>query len=626
MLNEEDAFHILMDARQGYLIPGIPLRIKASPIEPSVPCFYVISAQNNQPLEKRKRRKNNMSETQDLNRSTRDDEQQEQQQVHGRQETNLQERVEKHLRLETREARREQENLKAARSQANDAVCETSALKSSLASSTPLQDHDGSSMLFHTGVKMGDAHGAKPKPRLISVKYQGYHGKNSDFWWSESHGGHYGVVVRAMAKVPRKTRAKLKATSSSGSFPSGAESVSSRYSGSKAASLRDRKHGFAGKQFSLIYRERIEKGTIFNKRKSALSNEDVKKLLVPVVPSLVQFWPDPSPLIKNTTVMTQDLIDLKAEEEAVIIDKALIAYKEKAVDCKVENFNSFQESTESVIKESCHVSHDLNTDQAINRTEFDEPATKTHQPPGFLNVLQEQEVFNIPSFYDSFTPSMSLIDDKQMEAMTWQSSEEPLFPEDTAMLPLIREKDRSSFSQLPREMNVIRVDSMTCVSTATTSEADEYAFRKDDCLGVRERRSCVPIHRRDSLLDESIEEVRMAVPQIEDEDQLIGGTQVIDGDLVVDGDASFNNLHIKGNLVVEGEIKGQLVTERGKADYAEWFGFLSAKDQQSISCGHVVQLRSPQQRITLNTSDPGCGPILIISTSPSVAAGKPLER
>lgn len=97
------------------------------------------------------------------------------------------------------------------------------------------------------------------------------------------------------------------------------------------------------------------------------------------------------------------------------------------------------------------------------------------------------------------------------------------------------------------------------------------------------------------------------------------------------------------------------MTKAGEADYAEWFGFLSApslsgiedkigvsaevekqmnekaqcakrSDERQIQAGDVVQLRSPEQKITLDTSHPDCGPILVVSTSPSVAAGKPKDK
>jgi len=97
------------------------------------------------------------------------------------------------------------------------------------------------------------------------------------------------------------------------------------------------------------------------------------------------------------------------------------------------------------------------------------------------------------------------------------------------------------------------------------------------------------------------------------------GDVSINGDLVVDGELSVRNLHVKGNLLVEGSISGQLVTPPGSADYAEWFAFLD-KDE-NIGPGMVIQLRSPEQKITLDTS--GSGPHMVVSTTPSVAAGVP---
>jgi len=95
----------------------------------------------------------------------------------------------------------------------------------------------------------------------------------------------------------------------------------------------------------------------------------------------------------------------------------------------------------------------------------------------------------------------------------------------------------------------------------------------------------------------------------------------VEGDLTVDGETIVRNLHVKGNLLVEGCISGQLVTPPGAADYAEWFAHLDPNEK--IMPGMVVQLRSPEQKITLDTS--GHGPHLIVSTTPSVAAGVPLS-
>ena len=95
----------------------------------------------------------------------------------------------------------------------------------------------------------------------------------------------------------------------------------------------------------------------------------------------------------------------------------------------------------------------------------------------------------------------------------------------------------------------------------------------------------------------------------------------VEGDLVIEGRLAVNKLHVKGDLVVDGSISGQLVTRPGAADYAEWFAYLNK--QECIEPGMVVQLRSPQQKITLDTS--GEGPHMVVSTQPSVAAGVPKD-
>lgn len=93
--------------------------------------------------------------------------------------------------------------------------------------------------------------------------------------------------------------------------------------------------------------------------------------------------------------------------------------------------------------------------------------------------------------------------------------------------------------------------------------------------------------------------------------------QVFDGSVVIEGD-----------LRVRGVVYGQLCSKPRCADYAEWFRWaedhLEFKDEKVIGSpppGSVTQLRSPEQKLTLDTS--GEGPCLIVSTSPSVAAGVP---
>lgn len=98
-----------------------------------------------------------------------------------------------------------------------------------------------------------------------------------------------------------------------------------------------------------------------------------------------------------------------------------------------------------------------------------------------------------------------------------------------------------------------------------------------------------------------------------------GGLQV-HGDAVFKSDLWVRNLHVMGTLTVEGGINGQLVTPPEAADYAEWFEKLNP--DELIEPGDVVQLRSPEQKITRDTS--GLGPFLVVSTAPSVAAGVPL--
>lgn len=91
-------------------------------------------------------------------------------------------------------------------------------------------------------------------------------------------------------------------------------------------------------------------------------------------------------------------------------------------------------------------------------------------------------------------------------------------------------------------------------------------------------------------------------------------------------------LRVRGDVHVDGFIFGQLATAPKAADYAEWFqwddrhlDFAANGDVVgSPPPGTVTQLRSPEQKLTLDTTG-GAGPVLIVSTSPSVAAGIPVD-
>jgi hypothetical protein len=93
----------------------------------------------------------------------------------------------------------------------------------------------------------------------------------------------------------------------------------------------------------------------------------------------------------------------------------------------------------------------------------------------------------------------------------------------------------------------------------------------------------------------------------------------VEGDACFRGDLRVRSLHVQGSLTVEGGINGQLVTPPEAADYAEWFGKVDPAER--IEAGDVVQLQSPAQKVSKRTD--GEGPILVVSTKPSVAAGVP---
>mmetsp|Transcript_12383 Transcript_12383/g.16682 ORF Transcript_12383/g.16682 Transcript_12383/m.16682 type:complete len:687 (+) Transcript_12383:154-2214(+) len=83
-------------------------------------------------------------------------------------------------------------------------------------------------------------------------------------------------------------------------------------------------------------------------------------------------------------------------------------------------------------------------------------------------------------------------------------------------------------------------------------------------------------------------------------------------------------VRIAGDLRVEGTVYGVLTSRPRCADYAEYFEWDTAEALNPPPKGSVVRLKSPEQKLTLNTN--GDGPCLIVSTSPSVAAGVPSSK
>ena len=81
------------------------------------------------------------------------------------------------------------------------------------------------------------------------------------------------------------------------------------------------------------------------------------------------------------------------------------------------------------------------------------------------------------------------------------------------------------------------------------------------------------------------------------------------------------DLRVHGDLFVEGYVHGRLVTPEGAADYAEWLP-RRAGETQAVP-GTVVRL-ADDATWTRNTRGPG--PCLVVSTSPSLAAGVPSDR
>lgn len=120
-------------------------------------------------------------------------------------------------------------------------------------------------------------------------------------------------------------------------------------------------------------------------------------------------------------------------------------------------------------------------------------------------------------------------------------------------------------------------------------------------------------------------------------------------DIVLNG-----NLRVRGDIICEGRVFGQFITGPRQADYSEWFkwhddhlpapqatvaavhdepataqaeatmpSLAAASRNKPPPPGSVVRLRPPEQVLTLDTNGPG--PCMIVSTSPSLAAGVPVE-
>jgi len=94
----------------------------------------------------------------------------------------------------------------------------------------------------------------------------------------------------------------------------------------------------------------------------------------------------------------------------------------------------------------------------------------------------------------------------------------------------------------------------------------------------------------------------------------IAQTKVFHGDLIVEG-----SIRARGDVEcgAHGVLRGRLETRQ--ADYAEWFPAASPKGSARMVPGTVVQYQAGGRALSLDTS--GQGPIMVVSTDPSVTGG-----
>uniref|UniRef100_A0A7S3NIV6 Uncharacterized protein n=1 Tax=Aureoumbra lagunensis TaxID=44058 RepID=A0A7S3NIV6_9STRA len=80
----------------------------------------------------------------------------------------------------------------------------------------------------------------------------------------------------------------------------------------------------------------------------------------------------------------------------------------------------------------------------------------------------------------------------------------------------------------------------------------------------------------------------------------------------------YGHVNVRGDIEVDGGLYGRLATATRRQDWAEWF---ECEENVEMGGGTVVRLKSPEQKLTLNTH--GDGPILVVSERAAVAAGVP---
>ena len=90
-----------------------------------------------------------------------------------------------------------------------------------------------------------------------------------------------------------------------------------------------------------------------------------------------------------------------------------------------------------------------------------------------------------------------------------------------------------------------------------------------------------------------------------------------------DDDTIFlGSMRVSGDVTVAGNIYGRVVTPPEAADYAEWFPWRveDLRSGKRLGPGTVVQLANGNE-LSLDTS--GAGACMVVSTTPSIAAGVP---
>lgn len=563
-LSIEEAFNVLYEAYEGYLETSIPLRVKASPIEPSIQCFYVVDPKHFNHVGKSLESISNLSSQHVAEKSStvelkrrrigeRTDEQCRAKAMDRSDVTmmayptsdsscstssanqmtyrakNLSDRVFKHLNLETEEALREQSNLRLARAQSS-----ATPMTPSVSLST------GNGKLLPLSISHASTRGASSTSiaslSLISIKYQGFHGKNTEYWLSPKHDYKLGIVARAMAKVPRKTRAKETLMNNHGS------------TSMMSTSLKQRKHGFSGRQYTLFRRKDDDGLNITTQNVSRLifKGVNLKDLIVIGVPSLVQFWPDSSAksVGRKTSVMSQRAQHLprrptalsfqsNPEEPSSIKDGEISRCTQQKQPEKLED-----------AEQECQPHRDLepwifgydsypSSNLLLNDSAKTLKSTRSIRLTGSTKPANS---FNALSVFEAYDPPVL---QPHRHSLQFPNPSTDLFSEELA--PGIFERMESTDTSQTAET----FDGSETRSSVYPFIPSFPSFSSLDKFSETRPR----FHQRTRMTERQMKRKKMSKRMkidFEPQDYKV----VVEGDLLVQANAVFQNLHVKGDLIV----------------------------------------------------------------------------